>query len=353
MSKISVIVPIYNAELYLSRCVGSILNQTFTDFDLILVNDGSRDGSSLLCNEYELKDRRVHVIHQENSGPAIARNKGIDYAFSQSDSKYLVFVDSDDYLHPQFLEYMYYATEDNMVEISMCQHKYISANEKLENVELYNGCLTNEISAENLMISHSNSFNYVWGKLFVKGCFKTLRFPESVFFGEDNLIIFKAMFESNRIVFIENVLYYYFYTGTGITKSPWTPKSLDVFEGIKVQLNYYAEHGYEKAYEKEIELYIQQYAYQIHRIREDKENLEKNKPYLKEMRQQMKMLLNKCKVYNVQNQFYWYEAVYPSRAKIISLLVKIKRNLQENGMRKTLRKICENILIRLKILIKR
>lgn len=344
MSKISVIVPIYNAEFYLSRCVGSILNQTFTDFDLILVNDGSRDRSPLLCNEYKLKDRRIHVIHQENGGPSIARNKGIDYAFSQSDSKYLVFVDSDDYLHPQFLEYMYYAAEKNMVEISMCQHKYISANEKLENVELYEGCLTSEINAEKLMISHSNSFNYVWGKLYAKDCFKTLRYPENVYFGEDNLIIFKAMFESNRIMFIENVLYYYFYTGTGITKSPWTPKSLDVFKGIKVQLNYYAERGYGKAYKKEMELYIQQYAYQIHRIKEDKENFEKNKFYMKEMRQQMKMLLSKSKFYSVQNQFYWYEALYPRRAKIISLLKKIKRNLQEGGIRETVRKMYEKYI---------
>ena len=303
MSKVSVIVPVYNAELFLRRCIDSILNQSFTDFDLILINDGSKDQSPAICDEYEARDERVHVIHQKNRGPSNARNCGIDWAFSQSSSAYLAFVDSDDYVHPQFLEYMYQAVENNSAEISMCRHKYIAEKEKLENVKLHNMCRANEISAEDLMVSQSNSFNYVWGKFYAKSCFHTLRYPEDISFGEDNLITFRTMFECNKIVYVDNILYYYFYTSNGITKSPWTTKSLDVFKGIQVQLEYYAEHGYRKAYAKEMELYIQQYAYQIHRILEDKKNLEKNSFYMQEMRRQMRTLLCKNKDFNIHDQF--------------------------------------------------
>lgn len=339
MAKISVIIPVYKTELYLRRCVDSVLNQSFYDFDLILVDDGSPDQCPGICDEYAINDSRVHVIHQKNNGPSVARNNGIDWAFSESNSKYLAFVDSDDYLHPQFLEYMYYAVENNMAEISMCRHKYVTENENLETIEKYEINSVKEISAEELMVKEWGSFNYVWGKLYHKKCFQSLRYPENISFGEDNLIIFKAMFESSKIIFVDCQLYYYFYNSTGITKSPWTPKSLGVFEGIQVQLEYYKEHGYHKAYEKEIELYIQQYAYQMHRIREDKENFVKNKPYLDRMKIKMKALLEESKVYKARDNFYWYEALYPEKAKVLDLAGRIKRNLKENGLGKTVKQL--------------
>lgn len=328
MPKISVIVPIYNAEMFLYRCIDSILNQSFFDFDLILIDDGSQDQSALICDKYEQKDSRIHVIHQKNKGPSAARNNGIEYALKQSNSDYLTFVDSDDWLHPQYLEYMYKAAIDFSAEISMCQHQYISQDGKLRRVDLYKKCLVNEISAEDLMVTQSSGFNYIWGKLYAKYCFGTLRYPENVSFGEDNLVIFKIIFECKKIVFINNVLYYYFYTSTGITKSAWSPKSLDVFEGIRVQLDYYDKHNYSKAYQKEIELYIQQCAYQIHRIREEKKICTKNRVHLQNMQKKMKQLFKENVNYHVYDQFYWLEALYPKRAKILNILGKIKRKVR-------------------------
>lgn len=343
MSEISVIVPVYEAEKHLHRCVDSILMQSFFDFDLILVDDGSRDSSPSICEWYAAEDSRVRVIHQVNSGPSAARNNGIDWAFANSDSSYLTFVDSDDCLHPQFLEYLYCAIKESKTKIAMCRHQYIGEHQQLNKLEMYSSLVSEETNAENLIVEKWSSFNYAWGKLYAKKCFQTLRYPKEVSFGEDNLVVFRAMFEAGRIIFVDNPLYYYFYTPTGITKSPWSPNSLDVFKGIRAQLAYYSEHGYQRAYAKEMELYIQQYAYQIHRIREDKENLRKNKPYIRKMRKAMKHLLRENPPYSAKNQFYWYEALYPVQAGVLDRVGRTKRYLRDFGVCGLLKKIIDTI----------
>ena len=109
MSKISIIVPVYNVESYLARCINSILAQTFQDFDLILVDDGSPDRSGHICDEYAAHESRIHVIHQKNGGLSVARNTGIEWAFEKSNSRWISFIDSDDWIHPKYLEVLYSA----------------------------------------------------------------------------------------------------------------------------------------------------------------------------------------------------------------------------------------------------
>ena len=102
MPEISVIVPVYKVEQFLHRCVESILRQSFYNFELILVDDGSPDSCGDICDAYAAKDNRIHVIHQKNGGLSAARNSGIDYVMAHSDSHWLDFVDSDDWVHPDF-----------------------------------------------------------------------------------------------------------------------------------------------------------------------------------------------------------------------------------------------------------
>lgn len=339
MVEISIIIPVYNVELYLHRCIDSILVQTFPEFDLILVDDGSSDRSSVICDEYVRKDARIHVIHQRNRGPSAARNAGIDWSFDNSESKYLAFIDSDDCIHPQYLERLYRVMVTNNADVSVCGHQYISLAESLENISFTDKINAYTIDAEDLMILQSSSFNYAWAKLFSKSCFKELRYPENISFGEDNLIIFRVLFECQKIVYIKENLYYYFYNENGITKSPWSSRSLECFEGIRVQLNYYKQNGYRQAYQKEIELYIQQYAYQIHRIREDKKNVKKNKKYLIGLSKQMRVLFQKYTVFHPQDDFYWYEALYPRRAYILGIYTRLKRNYRELGIKGIAHKI--------------
>ena len=120
MAAISVIVPIYKVEAFLHRCVDSILAQTFADFDLVLVDDGSPDSCGDICEEYARKDGRIHVIHQKNGGLSAARNTGIDWAQANSGSQWLAFVDSDDWVHPDFLLRLYTMVQETGCLLSAC-----------------------------------------------------------------------------------------------------------------------------------------------------------------------------------------------------------------------------------------
>ena len=120
MPTISVIVPVYKVEPYLARCVDSILAQSFRDFQLILVDDGSPDNCPKLCDDYAKQDSRIHVIHQKNQGLSAARNAGIDYALS-GDSQWLSFIDSDDWVHPCFLQTLYEGAVSYGTKMASCR----------------------------------------------------------------------------------------------------------------------------------------------------------------------------------------------------------------------------------------
>ena len=167
---LSIIVPIYNAELYLSHCIDSILKQTFTNFELLLINDGSTDNSGAICDEYAKRDKRIKIIRQKNSGQANARNKGI----KESKGKYIAFVDSDDWIDEDFIETLeQYISNDNIV---CCGYKEIYDDKIVEN-KISNLITINKIEFLKLL----NKFeinkifsqktvnpigNYLWNKIY-------------------------------------------------------------------------------------------------------------------------------------------------------------------------------------------
>ena len=329
MATIAVIVPVYQAEAYLERCVRSILTQTEPSIELILVDDGSKDRSPELCDTYAAEDKRVHVIHQKNSGPSVARNNGIEWALKHCQVSYLAFVDSDDCIHPQYFERLYGAATAADAEIAMCRHLYFRKEEELHPIQkLENPVSGVEKTAEDLVVEESSSFNYCWGKLFASRLFSELRFPADVSFGEDNLTTYKALFAAKRIAFLSEQLYYYFYSPTGITKMAWSPRSLDCIKGIREQMDFYQSNGYRRAFRTEVEAYIQQYAYQIHRIRWDKENLKKNRPYLRDMTAEMKNAMEKYRDLKLKDGGYWFEALHPRRAALRASVRRIRNHLR-------------------------
>ena len=118
MAQISVIVPVYNVENYIERCVDSILKQTFEDYELILVDDGSVDSSRSICERYSEKDKRIKVLARDNGGAAAARNTGLDWVYKNSDSQWIAFIDSDDWIHSRYLELLFKAVIQHNVQIS-------------------------------------------------------------------------------------------------------------------------------------------------------------------------------------------------------------------------------------------
>ena len=141
MSLITVIVPVYNDEKHIHRCIESILNQTFNDFELLIVDDGSTDKSGSICAEYALLDSRTRVFHQTNKGQAAARNFAIDWMFANSKSKYVSFVDSDDWIHPRYLELLLDGLIKYNVRISQCLHLCVDKDISDYNEVSYNNSL--------------------------------------------------------------------------------------------------------------------------------------------------------------------------------------------------------------------
>ena len=316
MVEISVIVPVYKVEKYIKRCIDSILIQTFQDFELILVDDGSPDKCGQICEEYSQKDKRIVVLHRKNGGLSAARNTGIDWTFLNSESKYITFIDSDDWIHPQYLDILYQAVINTKSSVSVVGFKRV---ENFEAGKLYKeDCIPEPevLAAEDFFINHEWNFNYAWGKLYDRSYFAEVRYPVGKNY-EDTFTTYKILFAGKKVAFIDYPLYYYFYNTEGISHSLWKPSELAVMEGIREQIRFYRDSGYARALEKEEKIYVNHFAYQICRIRENKADLKKNISYLRKLRKEMMRLIHKNpEKYGYRKMPQCFEAAYPRLMKI-------------------------------------
>ena len=232
---ISIIVPIYNVEDYLRQCLDSILEQTLSHFEVILVNDGSPDSSGDICREYVEKDSRFHYFEKENGGLSDARNYGIERARGE----YLTFIDSDDYIDPLHLEYLYNTLMNNDADISvsnyMNYHTSIATFYLHTFGDYYEKNYSSEELLDNLAILERNdlSFSTIWGKLYKRSVFSFLRFPKGVI-GEDVALIYKIYTQVQKIVYFHKDTYIYRENESGITKSK-------IYPLVTAQLNHVAE----------------------------------------------------------------------------------------------------------------
>ena len=247
MPLISVIVPVYKVEPYLHRCVDSILKQTFTDFELILVDDGSPDNCGAICDEYARKDNRIIVIHQENGGLSSARNAGIDWSFANSDSQWLTFIDSDDWVHPQYLEVLYKAVCDNNSKVSVCS--FVMVDDYKDNFEsLAVNALV--VDTKSFYLQDRTNFIIACGKLYAKECFRNIRYPIGKIH-EDEFTTYKILFEYDNIAFISDNLYYYFRNPNGIMSSSFSLKKYDGIIAREERISFFNKLGYDDIVEKE------------------------------------------------------------------------------------------------------
>ena len=321
---ITIVVPVYKVEEYLSRCVESILNQTYKNWQLLLVDDGSPDNCPKLCEKYAEEDSRIFVIHQKNGGLSAARNTGLNWFYEQNNSDFITFVDSDDWLHPKFLEILINGIFKNKVKISVCNYErdeQKNAKTNFDNIEYE---LT---TPEDFLVNHSWQYNYATLKLFHKSVFEDIRFPVGKYF-EDTFTTYKVLHKCKTIAYTSECLYYYFLNDSGITRAPWTTKELVIFDAMEEQLKFYKEKGLKKAYEKEFQLFVHHHAYQIVRIKQTKEDFKKNKAILKDIKKALRKYLKENKdKFNVHNMTYSYEAAYPFIMSLYALASKIKSKL--------------------------
>lgn len=329
MGVISIIVPVYKVEKYLKRCIDSVLEQTFCDFELILVDDGSPDQCGRICETYAEKDGRIITLHRKNGGLSAARNTGLDWMFANSESSYVTFIDSDDWIHPQYLETLLGTIEKNNAGVSVAGFQRMDEYQD-DTIDKLDRFPEEVMGAEDFFLNHEWNFNYAWGKLYRREYFRHVRYPEGKNF-EDTFTTYKVLFAGKTVAFIDSPLYYYFYNIEGISHSLWNPSELVVMEGIREQIRFYEENGFSRALEKEKQLYINHYAYQIYRIRANKLERKKNTPYLKTLKKEMFHLIRQNpEKYGYKKMPQCYEAAYPRLMKIYHGAGKLIRKLIKN-----------------------
>ncbi len=234
--RISVIVPVYRVEDYLPRCIDSILEQTYTNLDVILVDDGSDDACPRICDAYAKKDVRVRVIHQENKGLSAARNVGIESAVGEL----LFFVDSDDHMHNHTLEILWTQLMANGSSIAVCRHRRMFGLARAvdEPAGTVGTSVMSGLEAVESIYPTLESYRImIMGKLFQKKIFDHNRFLPNVSC-EDNYIIHHLYYAADKVVFIDTPLYYYTIRETSIMHRPYTMNRLDDIGAVEDRISF-------------------------------------------------------------------------------------------------------------------
>ena len=327
MPQISVIVPVYKAEAYLAACIDSILNQTFSDLEIILVNDGSPDGSGAICDAYAAREDRVSVLHQENQGQAAARN----HAMTLAKGEWICFVDSDDLIHPQMLQLLYDAAVKGNCGISMCQ--------MLEAVELPESFLQPQkesfevvtMDEARLVQLHDADQYPSWvacAKLIRRAYIEQHPFtPGRVY--EDNAAVCYWVCEAGQMAMMPHKLYFYRGNPDSTTKKAFSLKRLDYLWALEEIIALYSHLGYLQLRQRFVDRYVEAAAGDCWMVRQ-----ELNRPdVIKQIEQALRRLVNKyglelSKVQTVQ----LLEAMHPKLVRLYYPMEAVGRTLKETGL---------------------
>lgn len=305
MPQISIIVPVYKVEKYLRRCVDSILCQTFKDFEVILVDDGSPDKCPEICDEYAKKDSRVTVIHRENGGLSVARNDALNIA----KGKYFGFVDSDDYIHPQMYEILYKNIVDNNADVSTCDIVKGSELIQWQPIEkTYVSAAKGSETVKKWIVGKVHLKPYVvWNKLFRRECFDNIRFPEGRIY-EDVSVIDRILYEANTVAECDAPMYYYFQNNEGLVLGRYTVKQLDRLTSHKIQMEYYKSHNETVLVEEIRNFYCFLLAENYFKVKSILQDKKLAKTLKKKLRKQQKLFDMK---FTVKDNPLQYRALHP------------------------------------------
>ncbi|WP_051205867.1 glycosyltransferase family 2 protein [Butyrivibrio sp. FC2001] len=224
MASVSIIVPVYNQEKYLNKCLDSILEQTYSDYECILVDDGATDKSPQICDEYAGKDERIRVIHKPNGGLTSARKAGFDVCVSD----YVCFLDSDDYLHPDFLKRTMVTIKESDADVCTCGHyqdadgTIITNTFNFENKTIEKELIEDEYVMPIIGKIYSEGFTnlpgYVWGRVYKRSCLSEQCFvSEREVYTEDDIFQMYLSKQIEKAVFIPDKLVYYRVNSASLT----------------------------------------------------------------------------------------------------------------------------------------
>jgi glycosyltransferase involved in cell wall biosynthesis len=237
--KISIIIPVYNVEEYLPRCIDSLRNQSFQNLEIILVDDGSPDNSGKICDEYALKDARIKVIHKENGRAYDARNKGLDMATGD----FIGFMDSDDFIHPEMYQSLYDLLIKYDTDIAQCCFIKVQSGEIIPPIpdnspQVY----SNEEALAQLYSDASIEFSVIWNKIYKKELVQNVRFKKA-FIHDDEFFTYKLLYAASKVVAVESQFYYYYQSPNSMIRSTFSDRKMEYAEAMEERLTFFREKG--------------------------------------------------------------------------------------------------------------
>lgn len=248
---ISVIVPIYNVEKYLRKCVDSLINQTYKNLEIILVDDGSPDNCPKICDEYAKQDSRIKVMHKENGGLSDARNAGMNIATGE----YISFIDSDDWIKSEMIEDMYNRMiEDNSDLVSSGVLWVDEDGVEIRNATVSENCVLNTEQAMKELINDGKLKQHVWNKLYKADLIKNIPFDKGKYH-EDVFWSYKVIGEAERISIEKNSYYFYVQRSKSIMGEKYSAKRLDALDAMKLRCEY-TKDKFPKLYNNALSVYI-------------------------------------------------------------------------------------------------
>lgn len=271
--KVSIIIPVFNVKDYLKCCLESVLDQTYTNYEAIIVDDGSTDSSEKICDIYQQKDDRFIVIHKSNRGLSSARNCGLDLVTGD----YICFVDSDDYLEIDYLETMVKHIHNSDYDFVSCCANFVDENNNFIGRNQYD---KERLEIDKEIIKTYMSSNYIedasWNKIYRKELFKSVRYTEGIIF-EDSEVIIRLLKRCKKILFLKEFKYNYRirkgsileYTNGNITNKSFSLKKLDLLKVYEMCAKELENTQWELSYKKRIILACADYRSKILSLRKD------------------------------------------------------------------------------------
>lgn len=239
---VSIVVPVYNAEKSLKKCVNLIQHQTYRNIEIILVDDGSTDKSGVVCDALKNSDKRIKVIHTDNAGVSSARNDGIKI----STGKYITFVDSDDYIEKNMIEVMINQIINNNADICICGNSDVDEKGNIINFTSLDAnskiFKMDNISALKCMLDEKPYNGVCWGKLYKRSLFNDLYFNRKIRIAEDLEVLYKVFYKAKQVVYIPDALYNYSINTTSVTHDLLSDKWLDEINVCDEIVKFSEEH---------------------------------------------------------------------------------------------------------------
>jgi glycosyltransferase involved in cell wall biosynthesis len=322
LPKISVIIPVYNVENYLHRCVDSILNQTFQDFEIILINDGSKDNSGQICDDYAQKDRRIKVIHKKNARVSAARNDGIKMA----NGKYVSFIDSDDWIEPEMYQEMVNKAEEINLDFIMCDYTKKSNNYENKRTQPIREGYYSKDDIKNELFQCLIMFENIEYPPTISNCVclinlkflckNNIYYEEDIYYDEDLIFGAKIMFHATNFYYLKNHHYYNYFYNPNSTTNTYSEKRWNSFLKINERIKIYFRNTSEYDFSRQIKINM------LYLTLSALGQLKYSENEGKDRKEMIKKIMNHPKVKGIFKDFKLPNV--PWRMKVIILLIKFK-----------------------------